>query len=238
MSRSTVVNWLLDCVFPVRCLGCSVLERGYLCSRCIKTIPLRSSFECIGCKQPVPFGKTCGLCRPQNHLDALYVAANFTHPLLKKSIAHFKYQFIDELTSPLTHIIRRYIKRISRQKEFSIFIDQPTIVPVPLHYRRLNWRGFNQAELLATHLARHFQLPLELNTLQRIKSTKPQALLSEREDRIKNIEDIFICTRNVTASSILLIDDICTTGATLNECARVLKIRGAQRVSALVVARG
>ncbi|MBX4211624.1 MAG: hypothetical protein KW806_02415 [Candidatus Yanofskybacteria bacterium] len=119
-----------------------------------------------------------------------------------------------------------------------MFADQPTVIPVPLHYRRLNWRGFNQAELLAKQIARYFKLPLETSTLTRIRSTEPQAFITDRDDRIKNTQDIFACSGTITASSILLIDDICTTGATLNECARVLKVRGAQRVSALVVARG
>ncbi|MDD5606052.1 MAG: hypothetical protein PHR51_01880 [Patescibacteria group bacterium] len=104
------------------------------------------------------------------------------------------------------------------------------IVPVPLHPRRLVMRGYNQAELLASYLGDVH------NVLKRTRRTLSQTGLS-RARRVANVASAFVCVRPV-ASEIVLVDDVATTGATLNECAKVLKDAGARRVWGLVVARG
>jgi len=112
------------------------------------------------------------------------------------------------------------------------------IMPVPLHRTRLRHRGFNQALLLAYPLSMAGQISLCYDNLWRIRPTRPQVELSG-EDRIKNVAGAFALLRplDVSGLSVLLVDDVFTTGATLNECADVLKIAGAATVTALTLAR-
>ena len=111
------------------------------------------------------------------------------------------------------------------------------IIPVPLHRRRLRWRGFNQAELLAAAL--DLQIPLEPAILKRKRYTKPQVSMRDRRARKENLRDAFVVTdaRAVRGKTILLVDDVITTGSTLAYCAAALKHAGAQHVYCLVVAR-
>lgn len=113
-----------------------------------------------------------------------------------------------------------------------------TIVPVPLHVDRLRWRGFNQAALLARPLARHWRLRLEYRALRRTRATPPQVGLGEAARR-RNIADAFEIPPDWSGRGkrILLVDDVYTTGATLEECSRLLLDSGASQVDALVLAR-
>lgn len=115
--------------------------------------------------------------------------------------------------------------------------DYDALVPVPLHWWRQLRRGFNPSSFLATRLSRHIQKPV-LSCLKRIHPTPPQAKLSQ-EERLKNISGAFatLTPRKNPAKHILLIDDVLTTGATVNECAKVLSKAGAQRIDVLTVAR-
>ncbi|MDX2171374.1 MAG: ComF family protein [Deltaproteobacteria bacterium] len=117
-------------------------------------------------------------------------------------------------------------------------VDHDVIVPVPLHRRRLRWRGFNQSALLARSLAAHTQRAVELRALMRVRATPPQVGLGER-DRRRNVARAFAVREpeHLRGRSVLLVDDVMTTGATVNECARVLRRAGATRVEVVVLAR-
>jgi len=116
--------------------------------------------------------------------------------------------------------------------------DYDMVIPVPLHSGRLRWRGFNQAAMLGAAVARRIDRPLELSTLVRVKATPPQTR-QKRIERIKNLNRAFAVRRptRVASRRILLIDDVMTTGATANECARTLIAAGARRVDVLTLAR-
>ena len=112
------------------------------------------------------------------------------------------------------------------------------VVPVPLSRKRRRWRGFNQAELLARAVAQNYGLTLDSNNLIRIKHKKPQAKLNEIH-RLANVKECFAWRGgDLNKKNIILVDDVVTTGATLNECAKVLKAAGAGQVWGLVVAKG
>jgi ComF family protein len=117
-------------------------------------------------------------------------------------------------------------------------IDHDLIVPVPLHRDRLRWRGFNQSHLLARRLGQHFAVRVDPFLLIRARPTPPQVGLDE-SDRRRNVAGAFAAPRPtaLTGRSALLVDDVYTTGATVEECARVLKRAGARRVDVLVLAR-
>ncbi|HEX3409681.1 MAG TPA: ComF family protein [Candidatus Binataceae bacterium] len=112
------------------------------------------------------------------------------------------------------------------------------VIPVPLHLARLRWRGFNQAAMLAVTVARRMDLPLDLRTLVRVRETPPQTR-QHRSQRIENLRRAFAVRRpaRIARRSILLVDDVMTTGATADECARTLLAAGARRVDVLTLAR-
>jgi competence protein ComFC len=232
-------KWLSDLIFPVRCINCGKFG-DYVCRGCLGAIAIKKSFECIGCKRNTPFGQTCFLCVKINSVDQLLIVADYKNSLVEKSLKFLKYKFIRDLERPLSVLMRRYLKWLTLDKKFNVFESNPLLVPVPLHPRRLNWRGFNQSELLAKDIADTFQMVMAGDVIERTANTIPQADIKEREERLKNLSGIFrvLTKEKIIGREVLLIDDVCTTGATLNECAKVLKDNGAIKVTALVIARG
>lgn len=235
-------SWLLDVLFPIRCIGCGslVLKHPYLCPPCFASLPVRRSSECIGCKASMTLGSTCQSCQAANPVDQLLIIASYDHPLVEKTIATYKYRFIPSLDTALSSLTRKYLHQMFNRHRLNIFRTDPVIVPVPLSRRRLNWRGFNQAELLAQRLGDTFQITVDASALERVRHTIPQVQAHDRAARLENLSGAFRCKHpeTIAGQHIILIDDVCTTGTTLNECARVLKKSGAHRVSALVIARG
>lgn len=234
-----IADWFLDLIFPVRCLKCSKFGQ-YICKKCLRTIPVKKSFECIGCKKPTPFGRTCYVCAKTNRIDQLLIVADYKNPLVEDSLKAFKYRFISDMSQPLLVLLKGYLKWLTLVKKFNVFESNPLLIPVPLHKWRLNWRGFNQAEILAKDLSDTFQMELVCDGIRRISHTTPQADIKEKEKRLRNLNGVFrvACKDKLIGREVLLIDDVCTTGATLNECAQILKESGATKVMALVIARG
>lgn len=240
----SATTWILDLIFPIRCLGCGAFsapgKETYLCAPCIRTIPIKHALECVGCKRAVAAGHTCILCRKEYSLDQLLIASDLRHRLVERILKTFKYRFVPALAEPIGQVMRKYLAAAQKQKKLDLFAANPMIIPIPLHIRRLNWRGFNQAVLLAKHMADRFQMQYCDDALKRNKYASPQAGIESRPERFKNIENQFICTNPhaVRDRHIIIVDDICTSGATLNACAAALKENGARKVSAFVVARG
>lgn len=234
-----VYNWLSDLIFPLRCIGCGKFGE-YVCRGCLGSISIKKNFECIGCKRNTPLGQTCFLCAKTSSVDQLLIVADYKNSLVEKSIKFFKYRFIRDIEKPLSILMKKYLKWLTLDKKFNVFENNPLLVPVSLHPRRLNWRGFNQSELLAKDIANTFQMEMAGEVIERTVNTIPQADIKEKEKRLKNLKDVF-SVRNkdkIFGREVLLIDDVCTTGATLNECANGLKANGASKVIALVIARG
>ena len=238
-----ISNWFLDAIFPIRCLKCRKFlakSTGYLCKKCIRTIPINKGFECLGCKRRVSLGKTCPTCRNNIHIDQLLIVSDYENDVIVKLIKTLKYRFIIEVMGPISYVIKKYIVWLSASKKFNLLAEKPVIIPVPLHPSRLNWRGFNQAELIACSIADILNCDICPDVIRRVRDKKPQAYIEGREQRLQNVKEIFkISDENkIKDETILLVDDVCTTGATLNECARVLKESGAKKVIGLVIARG
>ncbi len=110
------------------------------------------------------------------------------------------------------------------------------LIPMPLHPDRLRTRGFNQSLEIARLLSKYWELPLDKHSCQRIKNTHPQASL-KLKDRIKNVNNAFECRADLHHQQVLIIDDVMTTGASLNALAKVIMQAGAESVSCLVMAR-
>lgn len=222
----------MDALFPIHCLGCGVFDT-WLCNRCHTTLPLITEHVCPYCqKHTTPYGNTCFACAPlaAESYDAVLIASRYDNPLVRTAIHTYKYRFARELAAPLALLLAQSVQHTSMPAP-------DMIIPVPLHRRRLRWRGFNQAELLAAAL--DLQIPLEPAILKRKRYTKPQVSMRDRRARKENLRDAFVVTdaRAVRGKTILLVDDVITTGSTLAYCAAALKHAGAQHVYCLVVAR-
>jgi len=160
--------------------------------------------------------------------------------VLREAIYRFKYSFIQKLAWPLAKILARKLFVLG-----TFPFEEFVFTAVPLHQKRHQWRGFNQAERLGVKLKKLFrQNNLEIqfipDLLVRRKYLKPQMKIHSTEERRQNIVDCFALNpvyARCVPPKIIIIDDIITTGATLNECAKVLKAHGAQFVWGLVLAR-
>ncbi len=147
-------------------------------------------------------------------------------------ISRFKYQGATYLAEPLGMLLA------DLQDEYFSFSNIDILIPVPLHPRRLRERGFNQSLLLARVISRLKKIPLACHLLERVRYTPPQTQLSGSE-REKNVRGAFCLRSNhfLAEKTVLLIDDVFTSGATVNECTRVLKEAGAREVQVLTLAR-
>ncbi len=176
------------------------------------------------CGEPAPaIEGLCGSCRKCEHLfDFARSALIFTHPL-REIIHHLKYADRVSLAKPLGSILRECYQREGFKGSL--------VIPVPLHRARERERGFNQAELIASGL----RLPTNSRLLRRRKNTPSQTGLT-RNERKRNLAGAFEVTSCIRGS-VILVDDVYTTGSTMNEIARTLKRAGAERVEVLTVAR-
>lgn len=219
-------QFIIDLIFPVYCLGCD-REKEFICPVCFDRIPLTIE----------PFIKIDG-----SDLK-LIVASNYDYPLLKKAIHHYKYNFIKDLSKPLGQLM---IKKIADDAVIRKPNNNFILVPVPLHIKRLKWRGFNQSELLAREISQKLEMPLNNEILTRLKHTAPQMRILNARKRKDNITNAFGISHKLSNSSkaavenktVVLIDDVCTTGATLEECAKTLRPLKPKSIWALVLARG
>jgi ComF family protein len=203
------------------CLLCGA-EGGpeLLCPACIAELPALPE-SCPRCALPSPAGAVCGNClnRPP-HFDA--------------TLALWRYEFpCDRLVQALKYRARLALAGFfARSLASRPLPEVDLIVPMPLHPKRLAERGFNQALEIARHLGR----PIEPRGVLRVKDTLPQTELPY-EERAKNVRRAFLCRVDLSGASVAVLDDVMTTGATLNELARVLKRAGATRVENFVIAR-
>jgi competence protein ComFC len=242
-----ICSWFLDVIFPKYCLACHQ-EGSYLCKTCSASIPVYSSVSCLKCGKRSPNGRLCHDCRKKanTNLNGLFVASDWNNILLRQIIYCYKYNFVKELSDPLSLLMITFLETIDFEnvKTNKSAFKQLVLIPVPLHKRRLNWRGFNQAKLLCKNIGDYFKLDIE-NVLMRTHNTLPQAEIDRQIDRHKNIQNAFEITDNFKKSTedfkdkiLVLVDDVCTTTATLEECARILKRLKPKEILGLVIARG
>lgn len=235
-----IIDFLLDILFPVKCLGCKK-EGEWICKSCLDRIELLQVQTCPKCNKPSKNGKFC-CCLGQNGssnsaLSGIIIAARYQDKLLQKAIHAFKYRFIRDLAVPLSHILIKILKKTLFQEE-----QKPhniILIPVPLHKRKILQRGFNQAELLAKEISKKFGMPLAKDKVIRTKNTKPQIELDPAA-RQTNVQDAFLCQKEIPKNkTIIIIDDVCTTSATLSECAKAIRAKNpSKKIWGLVLARG
>ncbi len=241
LGRGTFASFL-DLVFPRNCLYCSNSRKGggdFLCALCQQEIAYieppychccgvpadisydfpTENFECAGCRKN-PFFFDCA--RSLGHYDAA----------LKKLIGHFKFCKQPGVMKDLAPFLADYFR--SQEESWEGFY----VVPVPLYFRRMKERTFDQSFLIAREVARTLGLPLANGLLRRVRDTDSQAKKTKAE-RAKNIKGAFEVDRpdRVAGKNILLVDDVMTTGATANEAAKMLKRSGAGQIHVFTLAR-
>jgi competence protein ComFC len=238
MNYELFKNRLLDLLFPIECISCG-REDVWLCHDCLLKLPLGKNSECFFCGKANPLGFTCPGCAVEHHLDGVFVCADYSNQVVSELIKKLKYSFARELGEVLGEIAEHYFKKIAAEERLKkINLSKFIITPIPLHKKRYNWRGFNQAEIIARQLADKLSLEYE-DLLVRVKNNPPQARLGGAE-RKNNITNCFAAADKnlISGKKIILIDDVATTGSTLDEAAGILMSAGADKVWGLVIGKG
>lgn len=227
---SSFFNGLLDIVYPPKCLVCGAMQALYLCEECEGKINVSGPVSCERCAAPLD-SEVCWECRGKRfHFDSARSYGYYTG-VLREAIHRFKYSGNRQLASSLGSLL----SAVWRERPQPVSVDM--IIPVPIHRLRQRERGFNQSMLLAEVVSRELSLPLARRALTRQKATKPQVHLA-LEERAENVKDCFAPgSDSVDGRNLILIDDVFTTGSTLDEAAGVLKSTGAATVHVLVLAR-
>jgi ComF family protein len=201
-------EWLVSALFTSSCLVCG-REGDWLCKNHQALAPpprSQADFE---------------------YLDDIWAATAYYVSPGSLVVEHFKYHGVRSLSLLMAQ---------------AMFLALPkglppcTVVPIPLHWTRYFWRGYNQASSLSREISQRLKYP-ELRGLKRFKKTKQQARL-DRSERLKNLSGVFVWQSSEVPDRVLLIDDVVATGATLDQAARVLKEAGVSWVGAVVFARG
>lgn len=234
----------LDFIFPKTCVSCGKIG-SYICKKCFLKIEFVDVPICPICQRQAIAGKTHPGCKKRLGLNGLVVACRYKGPI-RAAIQKVKYRFVSDIHKILVDLICDSLWKFDLPKNI-------VLVPVPLHPKRENWRGFNQADLLARNLAERFGEKYRDDLLFRSVETKTQVGLT-KEQRKENIKGVFRVNQAIIQNrkpfdcaqgkiiswldgkNIILVDDVFTTGATMNEACKVLKQEGAGQVWAMAVA--
>ncbi len=237
-----ISNSLIDFLFPKECLLCKK-EGSHLCQKCLQSIGYRET-SCPNCNKTNSSGEFCQECKKHFSLKGVLIAGNFNDKNLEKLIKNYKYKFIKELGEKLGMFLFYFltnkveanpiIEKLKPQRGFRI--KDYLIVPLPLSKKRFRWRGFNQSEILAKFIQEKLNSKLSLDLIKN-KNTMAQAKL-DQEERKNNLKNCFEWKgKKLNDEKIIIVDDVYTTGTSLNEAAKVLKENGAKEVWALVLAK-
>ncbi len=204
--------------FPKKCFFCQKYG-NLLCADCQALIEIAS------------------IRRPDHskkYLADIYSACSYENKYVKKLVHGLKYEpFCRELAMPLARIIAGHFSLAAPDFDFGDF----SLAPAPLAKKRLRERGYNQSELIGQTLAKIWNIEIIAGALTKIRDTKPQVELDQAQ-RLQNLKDAFAANRDLVENKkILLLDDVATTGATLEGCARALRRAGAAEVIGVCAAR-
>jgi ComF family protein len=244
---------IINTIFPPRCVFCGALGDVF-CDNCISTCNILKEQRCLICDRPSTDGKThkyhfslgVSPLRPNNRLRENSRAFQSSNAVVKANIKNYARKYPSQLISPFIYeknvreCIRKSkyssrlfscLKRLSFEGvnivfEWGYSFDDFVVVPIPVSKQREKLRGFNQADIISKIFAVRFGLVADHSILIRTKDKHAQHSLS-RQDRFSNIKGSFVSNEKVKGKKVLLVDDICTTGATFLEASKVLFENGA-----------
>jgi ComF family protein len=225
LNIGTIIKQLL----PAQpCVLCGSMSRnGLWCDACDAALPYHNAPHCPVCALPTAQGEVCGRCQKKP-------------PAFTGTITVYSYQFpVDKLIQAM-----KYREQLALSRIFAEKLAQRTdpgrlpdyLIPMPLHPAKLQSRGYNQAQLIAAPLAKLLNIPLLAHACRRLRDTPSQTSLPWQA-RGRNVRGAFACDMNLSGKHIALVDDVMTTGASMNELASAVKKCGAGEISAWVVAR-
>ncbi|MDP6822816.1 MAG: ComF family protein [Dehalococcoidia bacterium] len=224
-----VMSTTADALFPSRCVQCN-RDGVLLCNGCMEaTARLDSKRSCRMCALPTGEATLCGRCSSDPPPVSALVATFAFDGAMRSAIHALKY---DGLRAIAPMLGDEMAARWGNSRKMP-----DAIVPVPLHRSRLRSRGYNQAELLARPVAERIGVPLGTGLLRRVVDSPPQAAATDETERARRVRNVFEADADVEGLHVLLIDDVATTGSTINSAAQALLDAGAWGVSALVLAR-
>lgn len=219
-------------VFPVFCFGCRK-EGTIFCHTCLARVPVTGIFLCPKCGKETFTGVPCDRCVRTSVLQQHMAVSTYSDEIIAGLLEHFKYHFEEDII----HIFRVLIQIFFERYTYISPID--VVIPIPLHRIRFAERGYNQAELLAVVVADVLATSLDRDVCIRLRKTKQQARLLKHE-RLENVVGAFQVIRpeEIVGKHVLLVDDVYTTGSTMQECAHVIMKAGAKHVSGWSMAHG
>lgn len=251
-----LINGISDILLPQICLSCKKEAcppdwRGFfICDQCRENINEYKYFVCPICKRRSVDGRLDKNCRAESGL-ARYVGAPlpYSNELVKKAIHALKYRHAKNIARPISQFLIEFLDKNKFMELVGGRKDRMLLVPVPLYNFRERERGFNQATEIAKCINEYYEISLAEKILIRRKNTEPQADITTKEDRAKNISGAFICKMGLTPvrgsdpcklskKIVILVDDVYTSGATMRECAITLKSASVSEVWGMTVARG
>jgi ComF family protein len=233
---SSLRNAALDLLFPAQCLGCRS-EGSFLCEQCAGALPMTPP-ACIICKKLKPAkplaiaGRTCKSCRQKSNVFAFFSPYLYENQTIRDLIHQLKYQRVRAIHDVLAGLLARSLNYFSFRVP-----AEAIVIPIPLYPSRERVRGFNQSALIAEALCTKLSIMHSPHLLRKIKKTAPQMELTAEKRRTNLIGTFAVADQAAVKDKIIiLLDDVKTTGTTLEEAARTLKAAGAKRVWAITVA--
>ncbi|MCM8786650.1 MAG: double zinc ribbon domain-containing protein [Candidatus Omnitrophica bacterium] len=224
---------IIDIFFPKLCFYCQNQSADYLCQNCYEKIEFLYPPLCRLCSLPIDNNKS-GLCKNCIGAHRSYnriISVTFYKEPLKELIFLFKYKYYEYLGDFLSSIMINHLVKIGIDLKMYDFITA-----VPTHRIKLKEREYNQTEVLAKFLSNYFQIPFKNDIIYQIKNKISQTTLDSKE-RQESVKNSFTATKNLKEKKIVLVDDIFTTGATLEECSRLLKMQGAQMILGITLCK-
>ncbi|MCS6829279.1 MAG: ComF family protein [bacterium] len=224
---------VLDALYPPRCAACALVGCAGWCDECAEHIPYIALPVCVRCGTPVHPEGFCIACYRRPLVPEAVRAVTRYEGVMRAAIHRFKYEGRPSLAPALAQLLVQSWQTPLAEALHGVDV----VLPIPIHRRRERERGFNQSALLAREFCQSTGLPLLRGVLERTVYRQPQVGLGEVERR-ENVKDAFrmVQPHAVRGKSVLLIDDVWTTGSTLNEAASTLLAAGAERVFAYTVA--
>ena len=215
-------------LLPQHCVLCAAPAfEQMLCAGCERDLPWHRGQQCPVCALPTGSGDICGAClKTPPAFDGTYALLEYRFPI-NAVLQRYKYSGFLTVSGLMGHLLAR---------ELATAVRPDIIIPMPLHPSRLKERGFNQASEIARIVAEQLGIPLATRICSRMRQTSPQAGLSVQERR-RNMKGVFACGQSLAGKHVALLDDVMTTGASLDALARSVKNAGAARVDCWVIAR-
>jgi len=225
---ANALNWLA----PAQCIRCKKANPNYkdhpCCTGCYPKLPFQAS-TCRQCAEPyIGFADLCGRCLASPpYFDACFCPFEYATPI-SELIIRFKYHETPELAPKLA-------KLLAYEIEQNNIVMPELLLPVPMHNKRLQQRGYNQSSLLAQQLGKQLRIPVSYSALAKTKFTEQQAQQTVKQ-RKNNVLGSFSLNKNIPAQSVAIVDDVVTTGSTAGEIAKILKKNGVDYVQVWGVA--